>query len=560
MKWEHKIGIAITCTFLCLVGAVLGLKMQEQTPAESPNVAESVPADPTPIKPDKKNTIPFDDKEMSFSKLPEPPGLPPPLPNQKDKSPTEKAHTTPELPLGGPRPSPSPMSSMMDASAAGNNPARDKTNPAIGPTPPPSGLVESSPSLPPIGGAGEWGKYSRGSGGNNQSATPAAPKNDTKTMSPTLSPSPESKKQPPANPSVSPTIVPASGVEPPLSPLDSQAKPVPLPTSPTTPTLPGSGNTTTPPPIAPSIGLGNPMNSGAPSVPPGMGTPLQPGMPSPSLQPPTTLPSALDPKDKERITPYPAGGSTNPPGMPKPPPTPTPPLPSMNAAQGPSMNPAIVSPTPAPPTLPPTTTPPPSLAPMPVPLIDPNSKPAPAPSATPPSPPKPPNEGSSFIPDPSASTSGPVGVKPAPLPFPVPPPSSPLASAPERPTPPPPQVQPASTAPSVTVYDEQEYSCKPGDSWEAISKNFYMTDRYAKALARHNQNHARASGRIRDTGQLAPGERVFVPQAYVLEDRYADAIPRPTAAPPSTAMPATFVAPSGGTAPPPQPPTPPPQP
>ena len=39
MKLEHKIGIAITCTFLCLTGAVIGLKLQEQTPSDSPSLA-----------------------------------------------------------------------------------------------------------------------------------------------------------------------------------------------------------------------------------------------------------------------------------------------------------------------------------------------------------------------------------------------------------------------------------------------------------------------------------------------------------------------------------------
>lgn len=97
------------------------------------------------------------------------------------------------------------------------------------------------------------------------------------------------------------------------------------------------------------------------------------------------------------------------------------------------------------------------------------------------------------------------------------------------------------------VYDEQDYSCQPGDTWEEVSKRFYMTDRYAKALQRHNQNHARASDRMKDSGQIAAGERIFVPQSHVLEERYADAIVKPAT------MPATFVAPSS-----PPPPVPPP--
>lgn len=109
----------------------------------------------------------------------------------------------------------------------------------------------------------------------------------------------------------------------------------------------------------------------------------------------------------------------------------------------------------------------------------------------------------------------------------------------------------------MTVYDEQDYSCRAGDTWEQLSKQFYMTDRYAKALQRHNQNHARASERMKDNGQLAQGERIFVPQAYVLAERYADAIPKPAAAPASTTMPATFVAPSGSSPPAPPAPLPP---
>src|SRR5262245_45167485 len=44
MKREHKIGIAVTCTFLCLAGAVIGLKMQEQQVQEQP---APLPPDPT---------------------------------------------------------------------------------------------------------------------------------------------------------------------------------------------------------------------------------------------------------------------------------------------------------------------------------------------------------------------------------------------------------------------------------------------------------------------------------------------------------------------------------
>jgi hypothetical protein len=118
--------------------------------------------------------------------------------------------------------------------------------------------------------------------------------------------------------------------------------------------------------------------------------------------------------------------------------------------------------------------------------------------------------------------------------------------------------QPVSKGPSVTVYDEQEYRCQSGDTWESLSKRFYLdTDRFAKALQRHNQNHFRASDRMVKTGQLTPGERIFIPQSYILEKKYADAITKPNETAPAT-LPATFVAPSGSSPPPlPQPVAPP---
>jgi hypothetical protein len=145
------------------------------------------------------------------------------------------------------------------------------------------------------------------------------------------------------------------------------------------------------------------------------------------------------------------------------------------------------------------------------------------------------------------------------------PPSSPLASGSDKPAssgtlaPP----QPLSKGPSVTVYDEQEYSCQRGDTWEELSQRYYRgTDRYAKALQRHNQNHFRASEQMAKTGQLAPGERIFIPQAYILEERYADAIVKPSPGAASTTVPAKFdpnnslpapvPLPTNGTAPPPR--------
>ncbi len=144
---------------------------------------------------------------------------------------------------------------------------------------------------------------------------------------------------------------------------------------------------------------------------------------------------------------------------------------------------------------------------------------------------------------------------PPPLPLPTPLPSAPLGSGSDKPAtsasthlPP----QPASKGPSVISYDEQEYVCQATDTWESLSKQFFLgTDRYAKALQRHNQNHARASNQMEKTGKLQAGERIFIPQSHILEERYADAIPNPAVAPASmTVSPPTVPPPTNGSPPP----------
>jgi hypothetical protein len=97
----------------------------------------------------------------------------------------------------------------------------------------------------------------------------------------------------------------------------------------------------------------------------------------------------------------------------------------------------------------------------------------------------------------------------------------------------------------VTTYNEVAYVCRRGDTWEELSKHFYKTDRYAKALQRHSQIHIRASEQMARTGQPTEGDRIFVPQAYVLEGLYPDLSPQPAAPPSPTMVPATYAPQSG---------------
>lgn len=543
MKWEHKIGIGITCTFLCLIGAVIGLKMQEQTPPESSKVAAADPVESTPETSEPKSSISFDDLGM-------PPLDPPPAPQANASGDPPRRDLSPDNRTKANEPSQkNAMKSVrgdVPTASAGTN-----GTPIVSAAPPLA--VESPPTARPVKGADEWGQSSSQSKEKKSKSAPAAPISDLKPASSSLPLSPEAKKQQPPNQPASSVIVPAGSIEPALEPLEPQ-KPVAAPPSPpTTPTSTRPGTVSPPtPPVA-----ANSTNSAPPPAP---------AMPPFLSQQPTNAPKAPDPKEKEKaplLAPIPAPVKSSE----MPPPSAPPAQPPAPAA-----TPAIVSPTPAapapvpaptaPPPLPAPTAPPPSTpAPGPVIISGPTATPAPTPPASsPPPPPKPPTDGSTFIPANPPAASGPVGVNPAPLPLPVMPPSSPLASASDKPLAP----QPASNRPSVTVYDEQDYSCRPGDTWEGVSKQFYMTDRYAKALQRHNQNHARASERMKDSGQLAAGERIFVPQSYVLEERYADAIVKPAAAPASTTMPVVYpsgspatpaapLPPMNGAAPPPKP-------
>ncbi|HWG41489.1 MAG TPA: hypothetical protein VN688_01800 [Gemmataceae bacterium] len=190
----------------------------------------------------------------------------------------------------------------------------------------------------------------------------------------------------------------------------------------------------------------------------------------------------------------------------------------------------------------------PAPIPAPVPATGAPTPAAPVPAA-PASRVKPPAEGTYFIPEEGKSTGAvPAPLAPPPLPNMKPPVSAmdagrvkPIAasnpSAPARPTP--------RAEPKVVVYDEQEYTCQPNDSFEQISVKYYMSDKFAEALRRHNRQHARASDRMAHDGTIAVGEKIYIPQAYILEERYGDAIVKPTGAPSQT-VPASFTPPASG--------------
>jgi hypothetical protein len=98
-----------------------------------------------------------------------------------------------------------------------------------------------------------------------------------------------------------------------------------------------------------------------------------------------------------------------------------------------------------------------------------------------------------------------------------------------------PSQDPAVRQPQVDSYDEETYSCKPNDTFRAISQDFYRTDKYERALLLFNRNHPLATDAVRkDPPALQPGQPVYVPPARILEKYYASAItdlPAPPSSP-----------------------------
>jgi hypothetical protein len=72
-------------------------------------------------------------------------------------------------------------------------------------------------------------------------------------------------------------------------------------------------------------------------------------------------------------------------------------------------------------------------------------------------------------------------------------------------------------APRTERYLVETHACKAGDSWEALSKEKYGDATAAAALREFNQNYPRADGLIRAKGEIAPGEKVYIPPLKVLE-------------------------------------------
>jgi hypothetical protein len=77
----------------------------------------------------------------------------------------------------------------------------------------------------------------------------------------------------------------------------------------------------------------------------------------------------------------------------------------------------------------------------------------------------------------------------------------------------------------VESYDQFTPACKAGDTYVTISLKYYHSDKYAKALMLFNRDHPANQNQTFDPETLKPGQTVFVPvDAAVLDRKYGTVI------------------------------------
>lgn len=81
---------------------------------------------------------------------------------------------------------------------------------------------------------------------------------------------------------------------------------------------------------------------------------------------------------------------------------------------------------------------------------------------------------------------------------------------------------PVQKTPFVITFNEEEYVCKGGESYESLSKDKYLTQKYAEALKLYNRHDALVDPQKAPRGTtLQKGDVVIIPDLGALEARYA---------------------------------------
>jgi hypothetical protein len=515
MTRDTQVGLVVASAFVCLLGTVLALKMRPENAAESPPAATpltSIPGGPA--------------DDAGESKPPMPPGYKPI--DQIGDQPTQ-----PQKPAAVPNnwfaAAPKPPDPTPTPPATPAPPASPPATPAGLPTPP---APPAMPGGPPLSAAPSATPPGAEKPSTPPAAAPAMPPLPGAPSMPGLSKPAE--PPPPPGPSF-PATKPAAGDNGAAKPIeidlkrggklivsgDASVKPTPpgsppapaaFPDRATEPGSPGEGDwyqrnvKAAPakgpgggPPPAPELKFSKPLNegvvrTGAQDSAPNSGPPPTPNFGGPAMPDPTKPAPPTNPVKADDTPRLPGAPPSTPPlpgtaePKPTPPPEPGPTGPGGAAPSGPPPTPSFPGdPKPAggPPPLP---TPPDTLPARPAEVVKP---------AAPASPPAPgPGPGAApLTPGPSA------GVRPA-----------------------------VGPAPAVDSFDEDIHSCKPGDSYRSISQQFYLTDKYEKALQRYNRDYPADRGA--DPALVQPGQRVRVPPIRVLMQKYPDLLGERPAAPP----------------------------
>lgn len=489
MTRETKLGLVVSCSFLCLLGVVVGLKMTEAPEEEpGPEVAAAAPDQPTPP--------PAQPAEEKGTPAPAQTAEPPLFP---------KVAAAPiRLTSGATSPSaPAPPAGGIGSKSAADLPAK-KTEGA-------AGQIELPPLPPPAPGdnvaAGAGGKQGEKTGiGVVSSPAPLRAGPPPPSLAPALPPMPAGGEKPPgpagwgavlakgpAEATAPPTtgrpgeragsaVASATGALPALPPLPD-APPAGPPVPEVTPTLrpegqkpaPRAGATGAAAPTGPQAKAGG--NTGGvalpdlpPAPPPGGKKETEPV--APALPPPAPPPGGTTGTTG-------TAGAQGTAGAPADKPKEDIPTIDVGKVDGSAAGAA------------------PRLVPMPaVPPAPPVTKAAPAGGAP-------------------ARAADPIHVGVAPAAS-VPPLS--VAPAPAA------AVTGRAAQPEVITYTEESYVANAGDSFKSVSLAKYGTDKYAAALYHFNRGHPLAEDDLPEDGSLRPRQKVYVPPADILESRYPEQV------------------------------------
>lgn len=532
---ETKAGLVVSCSFMCLVGVVLYSRLTEKGVAaastESGPQSALAPPDPTPT-PQRTAEARVQPVSGTLPALEPPPnGLQ--LASNTDTTGTHRVPDAPPAPMAVPTANPE-----KEKPAAGGPPAVPP------PAPPPGGDnnahantenkngAVAAPPAPMTAGHGDTGPAPVGQGNPPAPAPVAA-----------AVPAPD-----PVHPGgIQGFAVPAPPAGSPSGVPGAPANPAPTPNPAPAPTPSTGGFELSPPPS--NHGAGQP-----PPVPPPTGAAVMPTpAPAPTAMGGFALPETST-AHGTATTPPGAAAGTNPAPAPAPTPTPTalgnpPPAPSMptpthdvGAVPPPIAPPSATMPAPAPTpgaggegfnVPPPASVPAPAMAMPAPPPVNPASL-APVPAAIP--------NTQTGAPSPDSNLRSATPPNPAPgngqlaqatgenrgmLPF-----GGGSASVVTTPMIAGGYGQVPTQTPQVDSYDEQIHRTRPGDSFAAISQQYYEgSDRYAQALLQFNRNHPMAApGLAQDPVQLKPEQMVFIPPKRILEKYYASSLTAPAAA------------------------------